>query len=107
MKWSAGDALMFVDAIMHGSAERVKPGPTPHGILSLPPELGRLRYPFKISETMLEAADSGPADDHPTAAAIARATRRGGVRPERPSSKKRRTRGRFWFMPTPVAGAPA
>jgi len=53
MKWSAGDALMFVDAIMHGSAERVKPGPTPHGILSLPPELGRLRYPFKISEAML------------------------------------------------------
>ena len=28
---NAGDALMFVNAIMHGSAERVNPGPAPHG----------------------------------------------------------------------------
>lgn len=49
----AGDALSFVDAIIHGSAERVNPGQRRMAVYRYGPSWGRFRYPFKISEAML------------------------------------------------------
>jgi len=50
---NAGDALMFVDAIMHGSVERVDPGQRRMAVYRYDPSWGCLRYPFKISDAML------------------------------------------------------
>jgi hypothetical protein len=50
---NAGDALTFVDAIMHGSAERVNPGQRRMAVYRYGPSWGCLRYPFKISDAML------------------------------------------------------
>ena len=49
----AGDALMFVDAIMHGSAKRVNEGERRMAVYRYGPSWGRLRYPFEISDAML------------------------------------------------------
>ncbi|MEO6015460.1 MAG: phytanoyl-CoA dioxygenase family protein [Devosia sp.] len=49
----AGDALMFVDAIMHGSAQRVNEGERRMAVYRYGPSWGRLRLPFEVSAELL------------------------------------------------------
>ncbi len=49
---NAGDALIFVHGIMHGSAERVNPGQRRMAVYRHGPSWGCLRYPFNISDAM-------------------------------------------------------
>ena len=103
---NAGDALMFVDAIMHGSAERANPGQRRMALL-LRPELGAFALSVQDQRSDAGAADfrSGGRSSNRSRNRSCRPARRREA--ERPSSKKRRTRGRFWSMPTLVAGPPA
>jgi Protein involved in biosynthesis of mitomycin antibiotics/polyketide fumonisin len=49
----AGDALMFVDAIMHGSARRVNPGQRRMTVYRYGPSWGYFRHPLRPSEALL------------------------------------------------------
>jgi hypothetical protein len=49
----AGDALMFVDAIMHGAARRVNPGQRRMTVYRYGPSWGYFRLPFRPSEELL------------------------------------------------------
>jgi hypothetical protein len=50
----AGDVLLFVDAIMHGSARRVTPGQRRIAVYRYGPSWGSFRLPFRPSEALLE-----------------------------------------------------
>jgi len=49
----AGDALMFVDALMHGATERTNPGERRAVIYRYGPSWGRTRHGFEYSEELL------------------------------------------------------
>jgi len=49
----AGDALMFVDALMHGATERTNPGARRVVIYRYGPMWGRTRHGFEYSEELL------------------------------------------------------
>ena len=49
----AGDALMFVDAINHGSAKRVNPGERRIVVFRYGPSWGNFRHPYTASEELL------------------------------------------------------
>lgn len=49
----AGDALLFVDALMHGATERVNPGERRVVIYRYGPAWGRTRHGFEYSEELL------------------------------------------------------
>ncbi|HEX4139304.1 MAG TPA: phytanoyl-CoA dioxygenase family protein [Candidatus Methylacidiphilales bacterium] len=49
----AGDALMFVDAVMHGATERTNPGERRVVIYRYGPIWGRTRHGFEYSEELL------------------------------------------------------
>lgn len=49
----AGDALMFVDALMHGATERTTPGERRVVIYRYGPSWGRTRHGFEYSEELL------------------------------------------------------
>lgn len=50
----AGDALLFVDAICHGSAKRVNPGQRRIAVYRYGPSWGNFRHPYYPSEQLLE-----------------------------------------------------
>lgn len=50
----AGDALLFVDAISHGSAKRVNPGERRIVVYRYGPSWGNFRHPYRASMEMLE-----------------------------------------------------
>lgn len=50
----AGDALLFVDAISHGSAERKNPGQRRIVVYRYGPSWGFFRFPYRPSEALLE-----------------------------------------------------
>ncbi len=50
----AGDALLFVDAISHGSARRVNPGQRRIVVYRYGPSWGFLRHPYRPSPELLE-----------------------------------------------------
>jgi len=49
----AGDALLFVDALMHGATERTNPGERRAVIYRYGPSWGRTRHGFEYSEELL------------------------------------------------------
>ena len=49
-----GDALLFVDAIMHGSARRTNPGQRRMAVYRYGPSWGFFRHPYRPSEALLE-----------------------------------------------------
>jgi ectoine hydroxylase-related dioxygenase (phytanoyl-CoA dioxygenase family) len=49
----AGDALMFVDALMHGGTERTNPGERRAVIYRYGPSWGNTRYGYRYSEELL------------------------------------------------------
>ncbi len=49
----AGDALMFVDAVMHGATERTNPGERRVVIYRYGPSWGRTRHGFEYSDELL------------------------------------------------------
>lgn len=49
----AGDALLFVDAIGHGSAKRVNPGERRIVVYRYGPSWGNFRHPYQASDEML------------------------------------------------------
>ncbi len=49
----AGDALLFVDAISHGSAKRVNPGERRIVVYRYGPSWGNFRHPYAASEELL------------------------------------------------------
>ncbi len=51
---NAGDALLFVDAIMHGSAKRRSPGMRRICIFRYGPSWGNFRHPYQPSAALLE-----------------------------------------------------
>lgn len=50
----AGDAILFVDAIMHGSAERKNPGQRRIAVYRYGPSWGFFRHPYRPSAELLE-----------------------------------------------------
>jgi hypothetical protein len=50
----AGDALLFVDALMHGATERTNPGERRVVIYRYGPSWGRTRHGFEYSEKLLD-----------------------------------------------------
>ncbi len=50
----AGDALLFVDAISHGSAKRVNPGERRIVVYRYGPSWGNFRHPYHASNELLE-----------------------------------------------------
>ena len=52
---NAGDAILFVDAIAHGSAERRNPGERRIGVFRYGPSWGNFRYGYEPSEELLAA----------------------------------------------------
>ncbi len=50
----AGDALLFVDAICHGSAKRVNPGQRRIAVYRYGPSWGFFRHPYRPSKALLE-----------------------------------------------------
>jgi ectoine hydroxylase-related dioxygenase (phytanoyl-CoA dioxygenase family) len=50
----AGDALMFVDAMMHGATERTNPGERRVVIYRYGPSWGRTRHGFEYSQELLD-----------------------------------------------------
>jgi len=50
----AGDALMFVDAIMHGAAARVNPGQRRVSIYRYGPSWGNFRHGYRPSQALLD-----------------------------------------------------
>jgi len=50
----AGDALLFVDAICHGSAKRVNPGQRRIAVYRYGPSWGFFRHPYRPSRALLE-----------------------------------------------------
>jgi ectoine hydroxylase-related dioxygenase (phytanoyl-CoA dioxygenase family) len=50
----AGDALLFVDAITHGSAKRVNPGQRRIAVYRYGPSWGMFRHPYRPSKALLE-----------------------------------------------------
>ena len=50
----AGDALLFVDAIMHGSAARQNPGQRRISVFRYGPSWGRWRHPYAPTPALLE-----------------------------------------------------
>lgn len=51
---SAGDALLFVDSIMHGSAKRVNEGQRRMLVYRYGPSWGFFRHPYRPSQELLE-----------------------------------------------------
>lgn len=51
---NAGDALLFVDAICHGSARRVNPGQRRIAVYRYGPSWGFFRHPYRPSKALLE-----------------------------------------------------
>lgn len=51
---NAGDAILFVDAIMHGSAERKNPGQRRIAVYRYGPSWGFFRHPYRPSPELLE-----------------------------------------------------
>lgn len=50
----AGDALLFVDALAHGSAARVNPGERRILVYRYGPHWGNTRYGYEYSQVLLE-----------------------------------------------------
>jgi hypothetical protein len=50
----AGDALLFVDAISHGSAKRVNPGNRRIIVFRYGPSWGNFRHGYKVSQELLD-----------------------------------------------------
>lgn len=50
----AGDAVMFVDSILHGSAKRVNEGQRRIGVFRYGPSWGMFRHPYRPSEELLQ-----------------------------------------------------
>jgi hypothetical protein len=50
---AAGDAVVFSDAIMHGSAERRNPGQRRIAVYRYGPSWGRRRHPYAPSAALL------------------------------------------------------
>lgn len=50
----AGDALLFVDALAHGSAKRVNPGQRRIAVYRYGPSWGMFRLPYRPSKALLE-----------------------------------------------------
>jgi hypothetical protein len=51
---NAGDAILFVDAIAHGSAKRVNPGERRIVVYRYGPSWGNFRHPYQVSPEFLE-----------------------------------------------------
>ena len=51
---TAGDAILFVDAIAHGSAKRVNPGERRIVVYRYGPSWGNFRHPYQVSPEFLE-----------------------------------------------------
>ncbi len=51
---NAGDVLLFVDAIAHGSAKRVNPGERRIVVYRYGPSWGNFRHPYQVSPEFLE-----------------------------------------------------
>ena len=49
----AGDAILFVDAICHGSAERVNPGQRRIIVFRYGPSWGRFRFNYQVSDELI------------------------------------------------------
>ena len=49
-----GDALLFVDAIAHGSARRKNPGQRRVAVYRYGPSWGYFRYPYRPTQELLE-----------------------------------------------------
>ena len=49
----AGDAILFVDAIMHGSARRVNEGQRRIAVYRYGPSWGFFRHPYRPSDDLL------------------------------------------------------
>lgn len=54
VQMEAGDALLFVDGICHGSAERVNEGFRRILVLRYGPSWGNFRHPYEVSEELLD-----------------------------------------------------
>ena len=50
----AGDALLFVDAIAHGSARRVNPGERRIAVYRYGPSWGNFRHPYQPTPELLQ-----------------------------------------------------
>jgi hypothetical protein len=50
----AGDALLFVDALSHGSAKRINPGERRIVVYRYGPSWGNFRHPYQASNALLE-----------------------------------------------------
>ena len=48
----AGDAILFVDAICHGSAERVNPGQRRIIVFRYGPSWGNFRFGYRVSDEL-------------------------------------------------------
>jgi hypothetical protein len=55
----AGDALLFVDAICHGSARRVNPGQRRIAVYRYGPSWGFFRHPYRPSQALLQRLTPG------------------------------------------------
>ena len=53
MQMKAGDALLFVDALSHGSATRTKPGERRIVVYRYGPSWGNFRYGYQPSPELL------------------------------------------------------
>ena len=51
---NAGDAILFVDAIMHGSASRVNEGQRRIAVYRYGPSWGFFRHPYRPSAELLD-----------------------------------------------------
>jgi len=51
---NAGDAILFVDAIMHGSASRVNEGQRRIAVYRYGPSWGFFRHPYRPSAALLD-----------------------------------------------------
>ena len=67
----AGDALVFVDACMHGAGTRVNEGDRRIVILRYGPPWARSRFGYTISDALLERLTPAAPDDHATDAPAA------------------------------------
>lgn len=54
---NAGDAIIFVDAIAHGSAERANDGERRIGVFRYGPSWGNFRYGYEPSQELLQSLD--------------------------------------------------
>ena len=50
---AAGDALLFVDALCHGSAKRINPGERRIVVYRYGPSWGNFRHPYQASDDLL------------------------------------------------------